>query len=114
MGMWLNGTALGTTGSSHRARGLIPFAAGITLAFLVLLVPLAAVSWNGLPTVPVIDSLPTVARAAATLPGGFQESIALSGLTEPPSIRFTTANRGIVAGMTRITRCFANLPDTSR
>src|SRR5437870_3838961 len=36
MGMWLNATALGKTGFSHRARGLIPFAAGITLAFLGL------------------------------------------------------------------------------
>src|SRR2546430_10348235 len=97
MGMWLNGTALGKTGSSHRARGLIPFAAGITLAFLVLLVPLAAVSWNGLPTVPVIDSFPTVAPAAATLPGGFQESIALSGLTEPTAVRFASDGRVFVA-----------------
>src|SRR5207245_3783263 len=97
MGMLLNATALGKTGFSHRARGLIPFAAGITLAFLVLLVPLAAVSWNGLPTVPVIDSLTTVARAAATLPGGFQESIPLSGLTAPDAVRLASDGRDCVA-----------------
>ena len=113
MGMLLNATALGKTGFSHRARGLIPFAAGITLAFLVLLVPLAAVSWNGLPTVPVIDSLPTVARAAATLPGGFQESIALSGLTEPTAVRFASDGRVFVAEKSGIIKVFDNLTDTS-
>src|SRR5438309_3873064 len=111
--MLLNATALGKTGFSHRARGLIPFAAGITLAFLVLLVPLAAVSWNGLPTVPVIDSLPTVARAAATLPGGFQESIALSGLTEPTAVRFASDSRVFVAEKSGIIKVFDNLTDTS-
>src|SRR2546422_8369206 len=93
MGMWLNATALGKTGFSHRARGLIPFAAGITLAFLVLLVPLAAVSWNGLPTVPVIDSLPTVARAPAPLPRGFQDDLPLRGVTAPTPARFVSHPR---------------------
>src|SRR3989454_928837 len=111
--MWLNATARGKTGCSHRARGLIPFAAGITLAFLVLLVPLAAVSWNGLPTVPVIHSSPTVARAAATLPGGFQESIALSGLTEPTAVRFASDGRVFVAEKSGIIKVFDNLTDTS-
>src|SRR5256712_9769128 len=113
MRMWLNATARGKTGSSDRARGRIPFAAGITLAFLVLLVPLAAVYWNGLPTVPVIDSSPTVAPAVATLPGGFQESIALSGLTEPTAVRFASDGRVFVAEQSGIVQAFNNLTDTS-
>src|SRR2546428_574069 len=67
------------------------------------------ISSNGLPTVPVIDSLPTVARAAAPLPGGFQESIALSGLTEPTAVRFASDGRVFVAEKSGIIKVFDNL-----
>src|SRR2546422_4327829 len=114
MGMWPIETARGRTGFPHRGRGLTRVAAGLTLSFiLVLLGPLAAVYWNGPPTVPVIHSSPTVASAAATLPGGFQESIALSGLTEPTAVRFASDGRVFVAEKSGIIKVFDNLTDTS-
>ena len=73
---------------------------GSTLAFLVAL----GLAWQ----VPV-----TEARETGTLPTGFQESTAFSGLTQPSAIRFASDGRVFVAEKSGLIKVFDSLTDAT-
>ncbi len=58
-------------------------------------------------------ALPGAAAHATTLPAGFQESTAFSGLTEPISVEFAPNGRVFVAEKSGIIKTFTNLSDTT-
>ena len=60
-------------------------------------------------------SVVTTSRSAeaATLPPDFQESVALSGLTNPTAVRFSTDGRVFVAEKSGVIKVFDSLTDTS-
>ena len=55
--------------------------------------------------------LPATASSAATLPPGFQESIAFSGLTNPTAVRFARDGRVFVAEKRGVIKVFDSLAD---
>ncbi len=57
--------------------------------------------------------LPGTASSAATLPSGFQESIAFSGLTNPTVVRFARDGRVFVAEKRGVIKVFDSLADTT-
>jgi glucose/arabinose dehydrogenase len=57
--------------------------------------------------------LPGTASNAATLPSGFQESIAFSGLTNPTAVRFARDGRVFVAEKRGVIKVFDSLTDTT-
>ena len=50
---------------------------------------------------------------AATLPPGFQETVAISGLTNPTAVRFSPDGRVFVAEKSGVIKVFDNLSDTT-
>jgi glucose/arabinose dehydrogenase len=56
---------------------------------------------------------PTPAAQGATLPPGFQESIAISGLNEPTVVRFAADGRIFVAEKRGVVKVFDSLTDTT-
>ena len=50
---------------------------------------------------------------AATLPPGFQETVAISGLTNPAAVRFSPDGRVFVAEKSGVIKVFDNLSDTT-
>ncbi len=70
--------------------------------------------WVGACTALTCLLSPAVARVeSATLPAGFSESIALSGLTEPTTVRFSPDGRVFVAEKSGLIKVFANLSATT-
>ena len=70
--------------------------------------------WVGVCTALTCLLSPAVARVeSATLPAGFSESIALSGLTEPTTVRFSPDGRVFVAEKSGLIKVFANLSATT-
>src|SRR4029453_7359177 len=57
--------------------------------------------------------LPVGPQAATTLPSGFQETTAFSGLTNPTTFRFAPDGRVFVAEKSGVIKVFANLQATS-
>jgi glucose/arabinose dehydrogenase len=57
--------------------------------------------------------LPGTASSAATLPSGFQESVAFSGLTNPTAVRFASDGRVFVAEKRGVIKVFDSLADTT-
>jgi glucose/arabinose dehydrogenase len=55
--------------------------------------------------------LPATASSAATLPAGFQESIAFSGLTNPTAVRFASDGRVFVAEKRGVIKVFDSMAD---
>jgi glucose/arabinose dehydrogenase len=53
------------------------------------------------------------AARAATLPPGFQESVVISGLTQPTAVRFAPDGRVFVAEKRGVIKVFDNLTDTT-
>ena len=58
-------------------------------------------------------SLPPADAAAATLPAGFSESIAFSGLTLPTAVRFSADGRVFVAEKSGLVKVFDGLGDST-
>jgi glucose/arabinose dehydrogenase len=58
-------------------------------------------------------AVPSPAQAAPTLPSGFQESVVLSGLTNPTAVRFADDGRIFVAEKRGVIKVFDSLTDTS-
>ncbi|MEB2284902.1 MAG: hypothetical protein B6D46_12270 [Polyangiaceae bacterium UTPRO1] len=58
-------------------------------------------------------SSPLARAAAATLPTGFEESVAISGLVQPTAVRFAPDGRVFVAEKSGIVKVFADLADTA-
>lgn len=56
---------------------------------------------------------PVSANAVSTLPSGFQEEVALSGLTNPTNIEFSKDGRVFVAEKSGLIKVFDNLSDTT-
>ena len=56
---------------------------------------------------------PVSVNAVATLPSGFQEEVALSGLTNPTNIEFSKDGRVFVAEKSGLIKVFDNLSDTT-
>jgi glucose/arabinose dehydrogenase len=64
----------------------------------------------------LVGSLLTVAAqpsSAATMPSGFQESIVISGLTQPSVVRFASDGRVFVAEKRGVIKVFDSLTDTT-
>jgi len=77
---------------------------------LVTLAPTSTAHASSPPALPVLDSSHTApSPAAATLPSGFHESVALIGLTEPTAVRFASDGRVFVAEKSGIVKVFNNL-----
>ena len=57
--------------------------------------------------------LPAGAAQGATLPSGFQESTAFSGLTNPMAVEFASDGRVFVAEKSGLIKVFDNLSDTT-
>src|SRR5918994_4982295 len=56
---------------------------------------------------------PIEANGATTLPPGFQESVAFSGLTAPTNVEFSKDGRAFVAEKSGLIKVFDNLSDTT-
>ena len=70
--------------------------------------------WIGACTVLMCLLSPTVVVVeGATLPAGFSESIAFSGLTQPTTVRFSPDGRVFVAEKSGLIKVFANLSATT-
>ena len=72
---------------------------------MVLSVAAMLVTWIGVP--------PTPGASAATLPAGFQDTVALSGLQLPTVVRFAADGRVFVAEKRGVVKVFDSLADTS-
>ncbi len=57
--------------------------------------------------------VPVWANAASTLPSGFQEKVAFSGLTNPTNVEFSEDGRIFVAEKSGLIKVFDNLSDTT-
>jgi glucose/arabinose dehydrogenase/PKD repeat protein len=87
--------------SSHQPGGRRRSAQGILLSLLLVTASALAVV-----------TTPTTAQAA-TLPPGFQESVVLSGLSNPTAVRFSPDGRVFVAEKRGVIKVFDSLTDTT-
>jgi hypothetical protein len=89
------------TGSRARSLRLVRQRA-LAMAFVLLVV-------SGVISVGTFMS----AKAATTLPSGFQETVALSGLNQPTAVRFSRDGRVFVAEKSGTIKVFDSLADPS-
>ena len=69
--------------------------------------------WVGTCTALAYFLSPTLSVEGATLPAGFSESIAFSGLTNPTAVRFSPDGRVFVAEKSGLIKVFATLSSTT-